>query len=307
MQYSVVIPVFNEEGNVEQLHIELTAVMKTLGSYELIFVDDGSVDGTFERLSALHKRDTHIRVIQLRKNFGQSAAMDAGLCAVQGKIIITLDGDLQNDPADIPRLLKKLNEGYDAVSGWRWKRKDPLEKRVFTLFARFFRRFVIADKLHDAGCSLKVYRRECFENFTLVGEMHRYIAELLQLQGFKIGEVKVHHRARKHGKTKYSLSRVVKGFLDLFLVWFWQKYMGRPLHLFGGAGLVLMLGGMGTGLYMMWQKIIHDINLSSHFLSIVSVFLVLIGVQLFVSGLMTDLLVRNYYQGRKRYTIRKTL
>lgn len=307
MQYSVVIPVFNEERNIAPLYTELTSVMKKLGSYEIIFVDDGSSDATFSRIVAVHARDTHVRAVQLRRNFGQSAALDAGISAAQGKIIITIDGDLQNDPADIPRLLKKLDEGYDVVSGWRWKRKDSFEKRFFTVFARFFRRFVIADRLHDAGCSLKVYRRECFDDFTLVGEMHRYIAELLHLRGFRIGEVKVNHRARKHGKTKYSLTRVLKGFLDLFLVWFWQKYMGRPLHLFGGAGLLLVFGGIGTGLYMVWQKLVHGINLSAHFLSTVSVFMVLIGVQLFVSGLMTDLLVRNYYRGRKRYTIRTKL
>jgi len=306
MLYSVVVPVFNEEGNVEKLYSEISSVMNSY-DYEILFDDDGSSDKTYSILEALHKKDAKLKVLQFRKNFGQSAAMDAGFHSAKGDIIITMDGDLQNDPKDIPLLLKKLDEGYDAVSGWRWKRKDRLEKKLFSLMSRRLRNIVIRDNLHDSGCSLKVYKKECFEDFSLTGEMHRYIAELLVLRGFKVGEVKVNHRARESGKTKYSMSRVLKGFLDLSLVWFWQKYVGRPLHLFGSMGVALIGLGVLSFIYVFTLWVMNRIDLSDHFLSIVSVFLIVLGVQFFVSGIMADLLVKNYYKDKKRYTVRSFL
>lgn len=305
MQYSVVIPIFNEEKNIIPLVDEIKQVMERLGSYEIVLVDDGSKDGSVNILKKISK--DNVKSILFRKNFGQSAAMDAGLKFASGEIIITMDGDRQNDPKDIPKLLKKLDEGYDGVSGWRWKRKDKLSKKIFSRFANSLRHFVINDHLHDAGCSLKVYKRECFEDFSLTGEMHRYIAEMLELKGFKIGEVKVNHRNRAAGKTKYSLSRVGKGFLDLFLVWFLQKYADRPLHLFGGIGLISGFVGVLSFLYVVYLKIFRNANLSSHFLSTLSVFLIIVGIQFFISGIIVDLLIKNQYKGKTRYSIKKIL
>ncbi len=308
MEYSVIIATYNEEQNVEPLYREVKTVMdKITDDYEIIFVDDGSNDSTFSRLEKLNARDAKVRVLQFRKNFGQSAAWDAGINFASGNILITLDGDLQNDPADIPKLLKKLDEGYDAVSGWRWKRKDGFSKRLFSRFSKHMRRLIIDDKLHDSGCSLKAYKKECFEDFHLYGELHRYIAEMLALNGFRIGEVKVNHRPRTKGRTKYGLKRIYKGLLDLFLIWFWRKYSGRPLHLFGGLGLLTSFIGAICFCYVIFLKIFSDRDLSNNFLSVLSVFLVIVGVQFFVSGIMSDLLIKNHYRDKKIYKIGKIL
>lgn len=304
MDYSVVVPVYNERDSVVLLAKEIKSTMSRLdGTYEVIFVDDGSKDGTTNVLSSIKK----IKIIRLRKNSGQSTALACGIDNAKGNIIITMDGDGQNDPKDIPKLLSRLNDGYDAVSGWRYNRKDPFGKRLFSRMANWLRHVVINDHLHDAGCSLKVYKKECFDDFELYGELHRYIAEIIGLKGFRVGEVKVNHRSRKAGKTKYGMKRVVKGMLDLFIVWFWQKYAGRPLHLFGGLGVVLGLFGMVLGLYAAYLKIFRLIDLSDTFLPVVAIFLVLAGLQLFVAGIMSDLLIRNYNKGKKRYSIREVV
>lgn len=299
------VPVYNERENIAGLAAEVVFVMKGLGSFELIFADDGSRDGTARLLEEMHRKDKRIKAVFLRKNFGQSAALDAGIGMARGGIIITMDGDGQNDPRDIPRLLSKLAEGYDVVSGWRLRRKDRLEKRIFSGAARMLRSLVLKDRIHDSGCSLKAYRRECFSNFNLYGEMHRYIAELLAVQGFRIGEVKVRHRERRHGTSKYNTKRVLKGFVDLFLIWFLRKYEARPLHLFGGLGIASIAAGGALFAYVMALKLFRSIDLSSHFLSYLSVFMVVVGVQFFVSGIMTDMISRG--QERKFYQVRKFL
>jgi glycosyltransferase involved in cell wall biosynthesis len=302
--YSIVVPVYNEQGNAKALAEEIHAVMRKLkDSYEIIFIDDGSKDKTAEELQAVKG----VTVIRFRRNFGQSAALMAGIDHAKGDIIITMDGDRQNDPRDIRSLLAKLDEGYDVVSGWRYNRRDRFGKRLFSRFANWLRHFVIHDHLHDAGCSLKAYRKECFEDFELYGELHRYIAELLQLQGFRVGEVKVNHRSRKAGKTKYGTKRLIKGFLDLFLVWFWQKYAGRPLHLFGGFGVLLGVIGIIFGGWAIVLKVLYATDLSDTLLPTVAVFFVLAGIQLFVAGIMTDLLIRNNNRGRKRYAVKEVI
>ena len=254
---SVIIPVYNEEKNVSILHNSLKKVLDKLKrTYEIIFIDDGSDDNTLKELVKLKK----IKIIKFRKNFGQTAAMSAGFRAAKGKIIISMDGDLQNDPKDIPRLIKKINEGYDVVSGWRFKRKDSISKKFFSKIANFFRRKLINDNIHDSGCSLKIYKKECIESIDLYGEMHRYIPALLGWKGFKIGEVKVEPHARKYGKTKYGLARVFKGLLDLINVWFWRKYSFRPLHIFGGLGVILTIFGVIMGSYSAYLKIFKTVE-----------------------------------------------
>ena len=240
MYLSIVIPVYNEEENVAQLHQEILSVIRKLNkTFEIIFVNDGSEDKTLEELRGLKP----IKIIDFRKNFKQTAALDAGIKEARGNIIITMDGDLQNDPADIPLLLTKLNEGYDVASGWRWQRKDSFVKKIISRSANLLRRFFINDHINDSGCTLKAYRQECFENFDLYGEMHRFIPALLIWRGFKVVEVKVNHRPRVAGKTKYTLSRIFKGLIDMMAVWFWRKFSTRPLHIFGGAGLIIFTTG----------------------------------------------------------------
>jgi len=283
MDISLIIPVFNEERSLMPLYKRIKEVLK--GPYEIIFIDDGSTDKTFVELNKL----SDIKIIRFRKNFGQTAALDAGIKHAKGKIIITLDGDLQNDPADIPRLLEKLKEGYDCVSGWRIKRKDSYVKLLTSILANKLRRLLINDQVHDSGCTLKAYKKECFENLDLYGEMHRYLPALLSLRGFKIGEIKVRHHQRKFGKSKYRSSRLIRGFLDLITVWFWMKFQARPLHLFGSFGIFFALLGLFGGMYALIAKLFFNQDLSSNFLAIASMILFLLGINFFISGLTADI------------------
>lgn len=302
-KYSVIVPAYNEEEAAAPLHAEIKSVMERLGQpYEIIFVDDGSTDATFERLSAL----SPIKIIRFRKNFGQTAALDAGFKNAVGEIFITLDGDGQNDPADIPKLLEKMNEGYDLVSGWRKNRKDDFSKRFISRSANFLRRFLVADHIKDSGCTLKTYHRECFDDLDLFGEIHRFIPAMLKWKGFTIGEVEVNHRFRTAGKTKYNWKRMVKGFADMVSVWFWRKYSGRPLHLFGGLGILFGGAGFVLGLALAILRIFKLISLQNSIWPLVSVFLVLAGIQLFISGLLADIAIKTYYNSKRSvYTIRE--
>lgn len=288
MYLSFVIPVMNEAGNVKQLHRELVAAGKKIGKpFEIIFVDDGSTDDTVKELKKLKP----VTVIEFRRNFGQSAALDAGLKAAQGQFIATLDGDLQNDPGDVPGLLSKLlKEDWDVVCGWRVKRKDSASKRFISRGARWLRSFLVDDGVHDSGCTLRVYRQECFVDFNLRGEMHRFIPAMLKWRGFKISEMPVNHRARGYGETKYDFKRTIKGFLDMLSIWFFRKYQSRPLHFMGGVGLFLVfLGGLG-GIILLIARLFLDYSLSDKIWPLAAVFLVLFGFQMFVSGLIMDLM-----------------
>lgn len=303
---SVVVPLYNEEGNVEELHKKIHEALLKIGkSFEIILVDDGSKDKTLAEAKHCHPA----KLIVFRKNFGQTAAFDAGIKEAQGDVIVTLDGDLQNDPADIPLLLAKIDEGFDVVSGWRFQRQDPWSKKIPSRIANFLRKMLIHDRIHDSGCSLKAYRRECFEDIDLFGEMHRFIPALLQLEGFRIAEVKVSHHARVHGVTKYNWKRGMKGFVDMIAIWFWRKYSHRPLHLFGGAGVVLAGAGSAILIWMVIEKLVFHASLAQRIWPLIGIFFVLIGVQLFISGLLADIAVRNYYQVRHRmnYTIREII
>ncbi len=306
IELSVVIPLYNEEGNVIEMHRRIKEACEKLGkSYEIIFVNDGSKDKTAQECRGL----TPLRLINFRKNFGQTAAFDAGIKTSRGDIIVMMDGDLQNDPADIGLLLEEMNKGYDVVAGWRWQRKDPLSKKIFSRGANVLRKILIQDKIHDSGCSLKAYKRECFSGVDLFGEMHRFIPAILEMQGFKVGEVKVSHHPRVHGVTKYNWRRGVKGFVDMISIWFWRKYANRPLHLFGGSGMVLSFAGVLVLVWMMLDKIFFHASLSERIWPLVGIFLVLVGIQLFIFGLLADILIKNYYksQGHMNYSIKEII
>jgi glycosyltransferase involved in cell wall biosynthesis len=287
--YSFIVPVYNEEGNVEKLHAEIVTVAEKLNKpYEVIFIDDGSTDQTLQKLKTL----SPIKILILRKNSGQSAALDAGIKAARGEILITLDGDGQNDPADVPKMLKKLN-GFDVVCGWRYKRKDTLTKRFISQGAKFFRSFLVADKVHDAGCTLRIYKKECFNGLDLYGEMHRMIPALLAWNGFRLTEVKVNHRPRKAGMTKYSWQRTFKGFLDMLDVWFWRKYQARPLHLFGSAGLLLVGISFLFGTYLAIRRMFFGYGLSDKIWPLVAITGFITGIQLLVFGLLANLIIKS--------------
>lgn len=301
---SIVVPLYNEEGNVGELHRRIHEAVQKIGRpFEIIFIDDGSTDRTLEEAHDL----SPLQLIQFRKNFGQTAAFDAGIKAATGEIIITLDGDLQNDPADIPLLLEKIDAGYDVVSGWRFQRKDSLMKRFFSRGANLLRSILVKDGIHDSGCSLKAYRRECFNDLDLFGEMHRFIPALLALDGFRVTEVKVSHHPRIHGVTKYNWKRAIKGFVDMLFIWFWRKYSHRAIHLFGGTGLLLGLGGSGILVWMFIDKMLYGASLSERIWPLVGTLLILVGVQLFIFGILVDVVVKTYYHSRDRmnYSVRE--
>ena len=283
VQISVVIPVFNETENVGSLHQELLTVLRTLKQqFEIIFVDDHSTDGTWEVLKTL----SPVKLIRMRRQFGQSCALDAGIKSAKGNIIVTLDGDGQNDPRDIPLLLKTLGDGWDVVCGWRFKRNDPWMKKFISKGAKVLRRWLVMDDVHDAGCTFRAYRRECFEDLELYAELHRMIPALLKWRGFKITDVKVNHRPRTAGRTKYNWSRVFKGFMDMLYVWFWRSYALRPLHLFGGFGLFFMVSGSLLLTVLLVARLFCNYQLSNKIWPLVGFFSLLLGIQLMLTGLM---------------------
>ncbi len=302
---SIVIPAYNEEKNITLLFEKVRAVMKQMRvSYEILFVDDGSRDRTLAAM--LRIRDPHVQVIKFRKNFGQTAALDAGFKAAHGAVIIPLDADLQNDPSDIPRLVAKLDGGYDVVSGWRVNRRDSFFKHLTSRGANMLRKLLFHDTIHDSGCTLKAYRRECFENLNLYGEMHRFIPALLGLRGFRVTELPVRHHPRRFGKTKYSVKRVLKGFLDMLVVTFWMRYATRPIHLFGTLGILTTLIGLLIGLYLSIIKIFFNEPIGNRPLLLLTILLIVLGVQFVIFGLMADILIKIYYRNQTHYTIEKT-
>ncbi len=298
MYLSVVIPVYNEKGNINELHQSIVKVCNKLHKpFEVIFVDDGSDDGTYETLKSC---PAPIKIIRLRKNRGQTAALDAGIKAAKGKIIIMMDGDLQNDPEDIPKLLDKMkSENLDVVSGWRKDRKDNFFKRFVSKGAKVLRDKLIKDEINDSGCTLKAYKKECFDTVDLYGEMHRFIVALLKMKGFKIGEIVVKHHPRKHGETKYNITRTIKGFLDMMSVWFWKKFANRPLHLLGTAGIFMMFVGSGSGLWAFYMKMFKGNDLSDTSLTVLTMFLFFSGFFMFISGILADMISKTYYNTSK--------
>lgn len=303
MLYSIVIPVYNEEKNIKELHRRLISVMNSFAEpYEIIFIDDGSTDNTYQNLASL----SPLKIIKFRKNFGQTAALDAGIKQAKGQFIITMDGDLQNPPEEIPKLVAEQKKGFDVVCGWRNKRKDNILKNIISRGANLLRKIFINDKIHDSGCSLKIYKKECFADLDLFGEMHRFIPGVLKWQGFKICEVKIEHAPRLSGRTKYNSDRILKGLVDMIGVWFWRKYSSRPLHLFGGGGLLAFLSGAILMTILGILRLLNIISLSDKIWPLVAIFLMLAGIQLFVSGLIGEILVKNYFSNnRKPYNIER--
>jgi len=306
IKYSIIIPVYNEQASVTNLFYSLKKALKKLNDqFEIIFVNDGSTDNTLSNLQKL----SPVKIINFRKNFGQTAALDAGIKEARGEIIITLDGDGQNPPEEIPKLLYVLNKGnYDVVSGWRFERQDPASKKIISRGADFLRSFLVKDNIHDSGCTLKAYRAYCLKGLDLHGEMHRFIPAILRWQGYKIGEVKVKHNPREAGKSKYNYSRILKGFVDMISIWFWRKYASRPLHLFGGLGI--FVGGIGIVMliYLFVARLLGHISISDSIWPLIAIFMILVGLQLFISGILADIAVKSYYnENNKSYNIKEII
>jgi len=304
----VVIPLYNEIDNLEDLHRELTAALEGLGRpYEIILVDDGSTDGSLARLATIEARDRRVRVLALRRNFGQTAAFSAGFDHARGEVVVTSDGDLQNDPADIPRLLARLDEGFDMVCGWRQSRQDPHSKRVPSYFANRLISWATGVHLHDYGCSLKAMRAEVVRGLRLYGEMHRFIPAVASWMGVTVAEMPVSHRPRRRGTSKYGLGRTVRVLLDLFTVKFLLSYGTRPAHFFGGVGL--LFGGTGIGLmaYLTYIRLFRDEAIWGRPLLLAGMLLFLTGLILVCAGLMAELLVRIYHesQGKPTYVVKE--
>lgn len=310
MEISVVIPAYNEEQSIIPLVRSILKVLNRITNhYEIIFVDDGSTDSTFNLIKSIHRKNRKIKVIKFRKNFGQTAAMSAGFKIAKGKKIITLDADMQNDPSDIPILLRELNKGYDVVSGWRHNRKDPFSKKIISRGARLVRKLLTKEPLHDLGCTLKVYRKECLDGLNLYGEMHRFIPTLLRWRGYKIGEVKVSHHPRRFGRTKYSFSRVIHGFMDLLSAKFLLEYSTRPFHFFAFLGSFFLLVGSSAVFFGLIKNIILFNKLSVGPLLLPAVLFVLSGVQFILFGLLSELQIRSFYsrKGIEPYNIEQIL
>lgn len=308
---SIVIPLFNEAENVPLLFSTIKEAMeKTKRIWEVVFVDDGSTDATYEVVKKLYVQDERVRVVRLRRNFGQTAAMAAGFDLAQGDIIVTMDGDLQNDPTDIPRLIDKLEEGYDLVSGWRVNRQDRfLSRRLPSQIANRLISFITGVYLHDYGCTLKVLRREVVKGLRLYGEMHRFIPALAADLGATIIEIPVHHHPRKYGRSNYGLSRTIRVFLDLITVKFLSVYSTRPSHLFGLYGMLAMLGGLGITALLGIQRLFHYAALADRPLLLLGILLIIIGVQFITMGLLGEMLSRAYHesQGKPIYTVKEVL
>jgi glycosyltransferase involved in cell wall biosynthesis len=291
---SVVVPVHNEEETVGRLYEELGAALDPLQRpWEVVFVDDGSTDSSFATLTRLHAAAPNVRVVRLRRNFGKSAALAAGFANAEGDIVVTIDADLQDDAAEIPRLLAKLDEGFDLVSGWKTRRRDPLSRR---LLSRIFNRvtsWMSGVHLHDMNCGLKAYRAEVVQGLRIYGELHRFIPVLAHYRGYRIAELPVHHRAREHGSSRYGIERYLRGFLDLLTVSFIGRYRQRPLHLFGGLGLLLSLGGVGILTYLTIDKALgHAIGQRP--LLTLGVLLVVVGLQFFSLGLISEMILSQH-------------
>ena len=308
---SVVIPLYNEEESIPHLCSALTAALQRYGKpYEIIVVDDGSKDRSFELLAEQTQRDRHLIVIQLRRNFGQTAAFAAGFNHARGDVVITMDADLQNDPDDIPLLMEKIDEGYDIVSGWRKDRQDRfLDRRLPSMIANRLISNVTDVRLHDYGCSLKAYRRDVLHHVRLYGELHRFIPALASQVGGTVTEVPVNHRARQYGRSKYGISRAVRVALDLITVWFLGGYSTRPIHVFGTLGLISAAGGFVLGLYLTFLKLGLGQSIGTRPMLQLAVLLVVIGVQLITMGLLGEMMTRTYFESQDKpiYVVRQVI
>ena len=311
MDLSLVVPIYNEEENIPLLYDEVKEVLDgTDYSYELICVDDGSSDRSVAVLEQLSREDERLVVIVLRRNFGQTAAMSAGFDHARGDIIITMDGDLQNDPHDIPAMVEKLNNGYDVVTGWRHDRKDPfISRKLPSMLANKLISWITGVGLHDYGCTLKAFRHEVTENIRLYGEMHRFIPAIASGMGISFTEVKVNHRARRFGTSKYGISRTIRVILDLLTVKFILSYATRPLHVFGTVGVVSSLIGLGIGFVMLIQRQFFGVPMGDRPLLMLAVLMMFMGIQFVTSGLLAELIVRTYHESQHKpiYYVRRLI
>ncbi len=309
IELSITIPVYNEEQNLPILYERLKKVLDSLGkSYEIILVDDGSTDRSWEIIKELAEKDPHVVGIKFRRNYGQTAAMSAGFEHARGKIVVAMDADLQNDPEDIPKLLEKLEEGYDIVSGWRKDRKDPFLTRTLpSRIANWLISKVTGVYLHDYGCSLKAYRADVAKQLDFYGEMHRFLPALAKPLGAKVTEVPVKHHPRKYGKSKYGISRTFKVILDLILVKFLLDYRTKPFRVFGGTGIILMLLGFLILGYLVFVKIFFGVDIGNRPLLLFGILFVLSGIMMLSTGIVAELITRTYYesQGKRPYIIRE--
>jgi glycosyltransferase involved in cell wall biosynthesis len=303
-ELSVVVPVYNEAENVGELHRRLDAALT--GRAEIVFVDDGSSDGTYARLHEIAASDARVRIIRFRRNYGQTAALSAGIDHARGDIIIPMDGDLQNDPADIARLLQKLDEGYDVVSGWRVDRKDPIRRRIPSQLANRLISRLSGVRLHDYGCSLKAYRRSALEDVRLYGEMHRFVPIYASWSGARVTEIPVTHHPRTRGKSNYGIERTIKVVLDLIVVKFLASYSTKPIYVFGGFGVLSLLGAILVFGLMVFLKVTGLRSFIATPLPLVVVMFTLVGFLSILLGLVAELTVRTYYesQGKRTYSIR---
>lgn len=311
MDISVVVPIYNEEENIPILHRRVAEALDPSGfAYELILVDDGSSDNSYPALKLLAAQDTRVKVIRLRRNFGQTAAMSAGFDAAAGRVIIPMDGDLQNDPLDIPLMMARMDEGYDVVSGWRKDRKDTfVNRRLPSIIANAMISRMTGVHLHDYGCTLKAYRREVLDDVNLYGEMHRFVPALASQGGARVTEMAVRHHERLHGKSKYGISRTTRVILDLMTVKFLLSFSTKPIQLFGRWGIYTLVAGIFSGATTLYMKFFENMSMNRNPLLILTAFLLFMGIQFIVMGLLGELSARTYYeaQGKQIYKIKEKL
>ncbi|MCH7679188.1 glycosyltransferase family 2 protein [candidate division KSB1 bacterium] len=307
VKISVVVPLFNEEESLVELYEQLSKAVCSLEKpIEFLFVDDGSTDGSMQVLTELHKKDPQVRVVQFRRNYGKSAALGLGFKEARGELIVTLDADLQDEPHEIPKLVKKLEEGFDLVSGWKKIRNDPFIKKNTSKLFNFVTRKMTGLRIHDMNCGLKVYRREVTDTVNVYGQLHRFLPVLAQWQGFKVGEVVVKHSPRKYGKTKFGASRFIAGFLDLVTVLFITRYTKRPLHLFGLIGLSSFIVGVGISGYLAVERLFLGQYLSDRPLLFLGILAIVVGVQFVSIGLLGEMITESR-KDNTDYSIKKTL
>ncbi len=300
---SVVVPVLDEQDNLPALYEQITRALQGRYEYEIVLVDDGSTDNSFQILKGLHASDSRVRVVRFRRNFGQTAALSAGFAHARGEVVVAMDADLQNDPADIPMLVSKLDEGCDVVSGWRKKRHDKaLTRRLPSRIANWMISTITGVHLHDFGCTLKVYRREVLAETKLYGEMHRFIPALASWSGAKVTECVVNHRPRTAGKAKYGLERTLKVMLDLITIKFLGSFSTKPIYIFGGLGMLTALAGLLSGVIVVYQKFHSNFFMNRNPLLLLTAVLMITTVQFILMGLLAELLVRTYHESQNRPT-----
>lgn len=305
---SIVIPMLNEVESLRPLYQNICQSMEALGEpFEMVFVDDGSTDGSFAVLNELHEQDPRVRVVRFRRNFGKSPALLAGFGQARGKIIFTMDADLQDDPAEIPHFLQKLDEGYDLVSGWKYPRHDPPTKTIPSFFFNRVVRATTGVKLHDMNCGFKAYRRELIEELKLYGELHRFIPVMAKWRGFAVTEVKVKHHRREYGKSKFGARRFLRGFLDLLTVLFLVTYIRTPLRLFGPIGMTSFLAGLIIDLWVVYDRIVNNILIKDRPILFLGIILMIIGVQFVLTGLQSEMIRHFNFNAREEYSIRQVL